>query len=821
MQQKNQYKPMTASILYVSANQNSIENIANKFLKRYAQTVFSATTLNGAKKIFLENEIDILICDTEQSDGYYFNFLQELKSLNNDFLHILLSDGKEENFDQNVKTLHSFAYFIRPIKSTLFLQTMFDADKTVATNKKNALLQKESILDEIFRSQGENAKIYLQKCPNPSAYVDENMEILQFNEPFEKLFPKDTVLTKRRFTELFKKEDAKLFENEPLKNCDNFYSCTFFEPDIIYNTKVKILEFGFNKRYIVEFDLKCDIQTEIIKPKILLVEDSPVARKIVRRELNPEENKIELVEATCAEEALEILQSFMPCIIICDLVLPKMSGLQLIENIKQNPSLADIPVIVLSELTNMRVNKSLVDLGVNSFMQKPFKPTQLQERIALIRKQSKPCLDVKTKKAVYTLCRFTDTLHTWQLLKNKTAALLKYFDANDSEVAYGNYSLGLLAASSYDEATLNRCIEVANSMELSTKFLSFLDAIKNPVSTVEQIYAMTWKEFLELHGIESAHIVIDNKSIKKQLELFFANNKMTLSDGDGVKEAVNEYKSLLNATDLDGYIKNEYTKVIEKLLIHQLVFVGGGSCELRCDGSKVNFIFIPANEDMSNMENLMQHLESATANFNLTFEDVDNVTSLSITPIEQKSDDNDTADEVDAFMDFSNDECENQSLSDTPKIDASTFIRDNEIDMEDIESLEYLENDLFGAISEYSFCEDKNAKLGEIGELFRKYGTTIIYLREFNTISQSLTALATQLISTDIDAIDDTLAKMLPNILENLVTDLQSWRESIFVYTKADDVHFLDSSIVNNCSQCITFITPKTQTQEAEADIFF
>jgi DNA-binding response OmpR family regulator len=101
--------------------------------------------------------------------------------------------------------------------------------------------------------------------------------------------------------------------------------------------------------------------------KILLVEDSRILRQ---------ENESALLragyEVIVAEDglaALQLAKDQNPDFILLDMILPKMSGPEVLQNLKSNPATAKIPVIILSSLSELNRNK-LMDLGADEFLEK-------------------------------------------------------------------------------------------------------------------------------------------------------------------------------------------------------------------------------------------------------------------------------------------------------------------------------------------------------------------------------------------------------------------------------------------------------------------
>jgi CheY-like chemotaxis protein len=78
--------------------------------------------------------------------------------------------------------------------------------------------------------------------------------------------------------------------------------------------------------------------------KLLLADDSITIQKVV--ELILAEEDFDLKSTNNGEEALALLSSFKPDVVLADIEMPKMNGYQLCEKIKQDPSTSNIPVIL-------------------------------------------------------------------------------------------------------------------------------------------------------------------------------------------------------------------------------------------------------------------------------------------------------------------------------------------------------------------------------------------------------------------------------------------------------------------------------------------
>jgi len=116
---------------------------------------------------------------------------------------------------------------------------------------------------------------------------------------------------------------------------------------------------------------------EQLRPvNILLVEDNPNDVEIMERALKKGKIQNQLTVARDGQEALDILQGRRngtpkPGLILLDLNLPKVSGHDVLHEIKADPSLQQIPVIVLTASTRDEDVVRSYKLGVNTFVSKP------------------------------------------------------------------------------------------------------------------------------------------------------------------------------------------------------------------------------------------------------------------------------------------------------------------------------------------------------------------------------------------------------------------------------------------------------------------
>ena len=111
--------------------------------------------------------------------------------------------------------------------------------------------------------------------------------------------------------------------------------------------------------------------------KVLIVDDSSFQRKCIKKLLT--ELSYDVIESENGEEALKLLEQESPELIIVDLLMPIMGGLELLE--KLNSSHPDLKAMVITSDIQKTVQEKCRELGVYSFINKPILKDQFNEEI--------------------------------------------------------------------------------------------------------------------------------------------------------------------------------------------------------------------------------------------------------------------------------------------------------------------------------------------------------------------------------------------------------------------------------------------------------
>ncbi len=115
------------------------------------------------------------------------------------------------------------------------------------------------------------------------------------------------------------------------------------------------------------------------RPTLLVVEDNPDMRWHVTRHLRDD---YDVVTSRDGVEALERMRAGRPDIVLADVMMPRMDGLTLVREIREDAALRDVPVVLLSARAGVEASTIGLTMGADDYVVKPFDPTELRARLA-------------------------------------------------------------------------------------------------------------------------------------------------------------------------------------------------------------------------------------------------------------------------------------------------------------------------------------------------------------------------------------------------------------------------------------------------------
>jgi two-component system phosphate regulon response regulator PhoB len=134
------------------------------------------------------------------------------------------------------------------------------------------------------------------------------------------------------------------------------------------------------------------------KGKILIIDDEQDIRQLLK--YNLEREGYQTIPADTGEKASEITKTELPALIVLDLMLPGIDGLDVCRKLKNDPATENIPIVMLTAKDEESDIVTGLELGADDYITKPFSPKVLIARIKKILQRSRPAEDKKDKNVI-------------------------------------------------------------------------------------------------------------------------------------------------------------------------------------------------------------------------------------------------------------------------------------------------------------------------------------------------------------------------------------------------------------------------------------
>ena len=113
---------------------------------------------------------------------------------------------------------------------------------------------------------------------------------------------------------------------------------------------------------------------------ILVVDDEEAVLALVAATL-ADDDRYSLLLASNGKEAVEVCERARPDLLFLDIMMPDMDGYEVCRLLREDPSTADVRIIMLTALAQDFDRRKAVDVGADEYMIKPFSPAELLERV--------------------------------------------------------------------------------------------------------------------------------------------------------------------------------------------------------------------------------------------------------------------------------------------------------------------------------------------------------------------------------------------------------------------------------------------------------
>ena len=115
------------------------------------------------------------------------------------------------------------------------------------------------------------------------------------------------------------------------------------------------------------------------KPVIVVADDDRDICELIKLQLS--RNGFDVFITDNGQTAIDLIVEHEPAIALLDIMMPKLSGLEVARQIRGNPKLATVSIMLISARSSGRIESDLDDIGISDYISKPFSPQELVQRI--------------------------------------------------------------------------------------------------------------------------------------------------------------------------------------------------------------------------------------------------------------------------------------------------------------------------------------------------------------------------------------------------------------------------------------------------------
>jgi len=119
---------------------------------------------------------------------------------------------------------------------------------------------------------------------------------------------------------------------------------------------------------------------ETLRPQVMVVDDSLTVRRLTGRLLSRAGYEVSV--AKDGVDALKQMQEGLPDLVLADIEMPRMDGLELVKKLREDPRSADLPIIIITSRIADKHRQHAFELGVNAFFGKPYQEDELLAKVA-------------------------------------------------------------------------------------------------------------------------------------------------------------------------------------------------------------------------------------------------------------------------------------------------------------------------------------------------------------------------------------------------------------------------------------------------------
>lgn len=118
---------------------------------------------------------------------------------------------------------------------------------------------------------------------------------------------------------------------------------------------------------------------DVERPVIVVADDDRDICELIKMQLT--RHGFEVILAEDGEIALRLIDEHQPAVALLDIMMPKLSGLEVARQVRNNPAMSTVSIMLISARSSGRIEADLESLDIDGYITKPFSPKDLVQRI--------------------------------------------------------------------------------------------------------------------------------------------------------------------------------------------------------------------------------------------------------------------------------------------------------------------------------------------------------------------------------------------------------------------------------------------------------
>lgn len=171
--------------------------------------------------------------------------------------------------------------------------------------------------------------------------------------------------------------------------------------------------------------------------KILVVDDEHAINELIK--INLELSGYKVIQAYDGTKGFALAKQELPNAIVLDVMMPEVDGYTVAQRIRQNPDTKNIPILMLTALSQLNDKVKGFDLGIDDYLTKPFEMEELKVRIRAILKRSRQIPESIAVRELLTLGEITLLPETYSVKINDKIAKLTPIEFDIFNLLFQNH----------------------------------------------------------------------------------------------------------------------------------------------------------------------------------------------------------------------------------------------------------------------------------------------------------------------------------------------------------------------------------------------